>query len=69
MSNTYAVSNKVHARLDVPNGYDAEVEWMDYDYFETKEEAIKFARHHFGADKNGCICLVSEFEDEETENE
>ena len=59
MSKTYAI--------DVPNGYDAEATWINYDYFDTKEEAIKFAMHHFGADENGCICLLSELEEDEDE--
>ena len=48
--------------IDVPNGSE---EWVNYDYFETKEEAIKYAMLHFGADENGCVCLVNEFEEEE----
>jgi len=50
--------------IDVPNGYDAEAAWINYNCFETKEEAVKFAMHHFGADENGCICLLSEIENE-----
>ena len=56
MSNTYFV--------DVPDARDAESPWINCSDFETKEEAIQFARHHFGADENGCICLISEVEDE-----
>ena len=60
MSKTYAI--------DVPNGYDPEAAWINYDYFDTREEAIKFARHHFGADENGCICLLSEIEEIEDDH-
>ena len=59
MSKTYAI--------DVPNGYDPEAAWINYDYFDTREEAIKFARQHFGADENGCICLLNEIEEIEDE--
>ena len=55
MRNTYFV--------DVPDASDAKLPWVNYAGFETKEEAIQFARHHFGADENGCICLISEVED------
>ena len=53
--------------IDVPNGYDPESAWINYNCFETKEEAVKVAMHHFGADENGCICLLSELEEDEDE--
>lgn len=34
-------------------------EWLAVNYFETREEAIKFAQETFGADENGNICLIS----------
>jgi len=27
--------------------------------FKTRQEAIAFAREHFGADENGMVCLVT----------
>lgn len=43
--------------VDIPAefGY----EWAAIEYFETKEEAIKFAQEKFGADESGNVCLVS----------
>ena len=50
---------------DVPPSYPDKQgsfeEWINVDYFKTKEEAIKFAQEHFGADENGMICLISNF--------
>ncbi len=49
--------------VDIPNydiilnGYEAE--WRNIDYFETREDAIKFAQEHFGADEEGRINLVT----------
>ena len=43
--------------VDIPQA-DKE-EWLDVEYFETKEEAIKFAQEKFGADKNGMVGLIS----------
>ena len=36
---------------------------INYGDFDTREEAIKYAQEHFGADENGCVCLVSTLED------
>ncbi len=51
--------------VDVPPSYPDKQgsfeEWINVDYFKTKEEAIKFAQEHFGADENGMICLISNF--------
>jgi hypothetical protein len=46
--------------IDMPNSYDGlNFQWLNLEVFETREEAIKFAQHHFGADENGCICLIT----------
>lgn len=34
-------------------------EWFCCEYFETKEEALKYAKEKFGADENGMVCLIS----------
>jgi hypothetical protein len=36
-------------------------EWTNLATFKTKEEAIQWAQEHLGADKNGMICVISEF--------
>lgn len=48
--------------VDIPDPYsdlNFGHEWLCVGYFKTKKEAIKFAREHFGADKNGKIKIVS----------
>lgn len=49
--------------VDIPQCFNGDPidEWYCVDYFKTKEEAIKYAQEHFGADENGCVCLVSSF--------
>lgn len=39
-------------------------DWENVAYFDTREEAVTFVQQRFGADENGCICLVSEFDEE-----
>ena len=34
-------------------------EWINIEFFKTKQEAIDFVKEHFGADENGMVCLVS----------
>lgn len=34
-------------------------EWYCVEYFKTREEAIKYAQDHFGADEEGKVSLVS----------
>jgi hypothetical protein len=46
--------------VDIPNGSDPEGEWVNLGYFETREEAIAYAREALGADEDGRIGLVSE---------
>lgn len=45
--------------VDLPNPQDIDGEWVNVEYFDTRQEAIDFCKEHFGADDNGCICLVS----------
>lgn len=49
--------------VDIPNCNkledDYEHEWFNVDYFETKEEAIKYCQDKFGADEEGRINLIS----------
>ena len=53
--------------IDVPNGYDPESNMITYDIYDTKEEAIKYAKHLFGADDEGRVLIVTEFEGLEDE--
>jgi hypothetical protein len=53
--------------IDVPNPYNYEDVWINYDYFDTKEEAVAAAKRMFGADDEGRIAIVSEFEDEDSD--
>lgn len=34
-------------------------EWINVETFPTYEEALKYAQEHFGADSNGCVCLIT----------
>jgi hypothetical protein len=36
-------------------------EWVNVDYFATKEEAIKWAQDNLGADEEGRISVISQF--------
>jgi hypothetical protein len=54
--------------IDVPNGHDPESNMITYDYYDTKEEAIKYAKHLFGADDEGRVLIVTEFEGYEDES-
>ena len=51
--------------VDLPNAEDIDGEWVDVEYFDTYEEAVAFCKEHFGADDNGCICLVSKLPQED----
>lgn len=55
--NKKKLTMKMRYAVDIPNA-DGE-EWICIDYFETKKEAINFARKIFGADKDGRINLIS----------
>lgn len=59
------ISDRIKFAVDIPQWLpeykeeDSEREWMCVDYFETREEALKFAQENFGADENGMVCLIS----------
>lgn len=38
-------------------------EWEEISAFSTRQEAVAFAREHFGADEEGRISLISEIDD------
>jgi hypothetical protein len=44
--------------VDIPQ-LDSE-EWVNVETFDSKEEAIAFARDKFGADENGNVSLISQ---------
>lgn len=53
------------AAVDIPNiiniregDYD---QWTNVQEFYSKEDALKFAQEHFGADEEGRICIISTF--------
>ncbi len=52
-----------HFYVDIPqtdgNGFPND-EWKNVESFPTKKEAIAYAMKHFGADKNGCVSLISQ---------
>ena len=53
----------IHYTVDIPkliNGQPSD-EWINVEYFSTKEEALHFAQSFFGADENGMICIISNF--------
>jgi hypothetical protein len=53
-------SHKEQYAVDIPQFFpDYEMEWQCIDYFPSREEALKFVQEKFGADENGCICLIS----------
>jgi hypothetical protein len=51
----------------IPNYSDPEASWETYDYYESYEAAIKAAKHHFGADDEGRINIVSELSEDEND--
>ena len=48
--------------VDIPHLHpiDHTPEWETIEYFDTKEEAIEYARNTFGADDKGMVSLISE---------
>jgi hypothetical protein len=42
-----------------PTDTELEVEWENVKQFETREEAIAFAKETYGADDNGNVSLVT----------
>ena len=51
--------------IDLPNPNDPEDMWQTYDSYATREEALAAAQHHFGADSEGRINLISKLPEEE----
>ncbi len=45
--------------IDLPNPLDPESEMIEYGTYETRELAVKAAHHHFGADEDGRLLLVT----------
>lgn len=58
--------NNMNFALDIPQLNDDA--WQNVSYFETLEEAIKYAQEHFGADDAGRITLVSEMPSDELDD-
>lgn len=58
MENTHKeIAEGMKFAVDIPQ-LDKE-EWLCVDYFETEEEAIKFAQEKFGTDEFGNVNLIS----------
>ena len=55
--------------IDLPNPYDLEDVWVAYNYYDTREEALKVAKHLMGADDDGNINIISEFDAEDIDSE
>jgi len=55
--------------IDIPNPYYPDDAWANYDYYDTREEAVKEAKKMFGADDEGKISIISEFEDEDLDEQ
>lgn len=55
--------------IDLPNPYDLEDVWITYNEYETREEAVKIAKHLMGADDDGNINVISEFDDEDIDSD
>ncbi len=53
--------------VDIPTDKDGV--WKNTNTFFSRDEAIAFARAKYGADKNGCICLITQGYVVETEEE
>jgi hypothetical protein len=51
--------------IDLPDPRDATNAWIEVASFDTKREAIKWAKENLGADKDGKITIISEFDEDE----
>lgn len=47
--------------VDVPNPH--RPEWEFVAEFKSRDEAIAYAKKHYGADDEGKVCLISEVQD------
>ena len=48
--------------IDLPDPFDLETAWINYDYFDSFEDALKVAKHFLGADDKGNINIISEID-------
>ncbi len=46
--------------VDVPNSDISDEGWINVKTFETRQDAIDFAKEHFHADDNGMVSLISQ---------
>jgi GH43 family beta-xylosidase len=51
--------------VDIPDPHDLTGEWVEVGVFDTREEAVAWARETFAADEKGRIYLVSTVAGEE----
>ena len=54
--------------ISLPDPRDPEAPYISYELYEKKEDAIKWAKHLFGADDNGNINIINEIDNGEEEN-
>ena len=50
--------------IDLPNPYDYRDGWVTHKEYDDKDEAVKDAKTLFGADDEGNINIISEFDNE-----
>lgn len=60
---------KIRFYVDLPNPEGKGSAMLAIDSFDTREEAIAFCQENYGADRNGCIDLISEVDDGEFEED
>jgi hypothetical protein len=51
--------------IDLPNPFDLDGPLLNIDYFETKKEALKYAKDLFNADSKGRINIISKLPQED----
>lgn len=51
--------------IDIPDWFDPWSPWRNFDYYETREEALRAAKEVFGADEEGRICIVGDVGDDD----
>lgn len=55
--------------IDLPNPHDLEDVWVTYNHYDSFEDALRIAKHLMGADDKGRINVISEFDNEEVDDE
>lgn len=60
-----AKKTKKSFHVDLPNPRDPEAPWVEYGVYASKKEALTAVRHHFGADSQGRISIISEVDNGE----